>query len=103
MYISTVTKQGQVSIPIKLRRKYGIDGKKIAFTENQGKIVLEPIKDFLELGGSLKTKIKATLKQTREGFENYLAEEGAKGLPKDLLTELGFKETAPNIFTPPKK
>lgn len=103
MYISTVTRQGQISIPIKLRRKYGMDGKKVAFREGNGEIIMEPIKDLLELGGSLRTKKKINFKKIREGFESYLAEEALKGLPRETLKELGFKEISPNIFFPPKK
>ena len=41
---------------------------------------MEPVKDFLELGGSLKTSIKATPRQIRRAFEKYLAQEAVKGM-----------------------
>jgi AbrB family looped-hinge helix DNA binding protein len=80
MYISTVTKQGQISIPIKLRRKLNIDKKKVMISENQGKIVIEPVEDLLDLVGYFKTDKKIPYQKIRQGFENYLAEEAIKGL-----------------------
>lgn len=80
-YTVSITSQGQMSIPAALRRQLGLDkSRKALVTEEKGKLVIEPIKDFLELRGSLKTKIKATPKQIREAFEENLAREGVKGL-----------------------
>lgn len=79
MYISTVTKQGQISIPVKLRRKLKIDKKKVIITESHGKIVIEPVKDLLDLRGSLKTDKKPlSPREMRELFGEYLAQEAAK-------------------------
>jgi len=76
MYTVTITKQGQISIPAKIRRKLGLDKTKRALvSEQEGQVVIKPIKDFLELGGSFKTKIKASPRQIREAFEEYLAKE----------------------------
>lgn len=80
-YTVSITSQGQISIPAKLRRKLGLDKNKKAFvSEEKGKLIVEPVKDLLELKGSLKTKIKATPRQIREAFEEYLAQEAVKGL-----------------------
>lgn len=50
----TITSQGQISIPAKLRRKLGLDkSKKALIREENGELVVKPVKDFLELGGSL--------------------------------------------------
>lgn len=56
MYISTVTRQGQISIPAKLRRELDIDKKKVWVSEEQGRIIIEPVVDLLDLAGSLKHK-----------------------------------------------
>ncbi len=77
-YLATITSQGQISIPVKLRRKFGLDQKSVLVSEEDGKIIIEPIKDFLELGGSLKTAIKATPTQVRQAFGDYLAREAVK-------------------------
>jgi len=78
MYISTVTRQGQISIPAKLRRKMDIDRKKVMISEANGKIVIEPVADLLDLAGSFKTNKKVPFKKIREGFENFLAQEAVK-------------------------
>lgn len=80
-YVVSITSQGQVSIPVKLRRELGLTkSKKALIKKENGKLIIEPVKDLLELRGSLKTKIKATPRQIREAFEQYLADEGVKGL-----------------------
>lgn len=78
MYISTVTRQGQISIPAKLRRELNIDKKKVMISRVSGKIIIEPIEDLVELAGIFKTDKKIPFKKIREGFENYLAEEAVK-------------------------
>jgi AbrB family looped-hinge helix DNA binding protein len=71
-YTVSVTSQGQISIPAPLRRKMGLDKSRRALvTEKEGKLVIEPIKDLLELRGSLKTDIPATSSQIRQAFEEY--------------------------------
>lgn len=80
-YVVTITSQGQISIPAKIRRESGLDKTRRAYvTSRNGKIIVEPVKDFLELGGTFKTKIKATPRQIRKAFEEYLAHEAVKGL-----------------------
>lgn len=59
IYTVTITSQGQISIPVKFRRELGLDKTKKAFvSEEKGKLIIEPVKDFLELGGSLRTHKK---------------------------------------------
>lgn len=58
-YTVTITSQGQISIPIKFRRELGLDKKrKAVVTKKDDLLIIEPIKDFLELGGSLRTNKK---------------------------------------------
>lgn len=81
IYTVTVTSQGQISIPAKFRQELGLDkNKKVLVSMEDKKIVIEPIKDLLELKGSLKTNIKATPRQIREAFGQYLAHEAVKGM-----------------------
>lgn len=78
-YTVSITSQGQISIPAKLRGKLGLNKKtKAVVSEKEGKVIIEPLVDILELKGSLKTNKKASMKQVREAFENYLAEEAIK-------------------------
>ncbi|OGD81448.1 hypothetical protein A3A54_01595 [Candidatus Curtissbacteria bacterium RIFCSPLOWO2_01_FULL_39_62] len=103
MHFASVTSQGQVSIPAKIRKKLKLDKRKrVIITEENGKILMEPIKDILELAGSLKAPKNIKAYQGREAFENYLAHRANKGISKKALKQLGFQETSPHIFTPPK-
>lgn len=77
-YTVSITSQGQISIPAPLRRKLGLSKNKKAFvSEEKGKIIVEPVTDLLELQGFLKTNIKVSSEQIREGFEKYLARRAA--------------------------
>jgi len=79
IYTVSVTSQGQISIPAKLRRQLGLEKtKKVLIFSQDGKLIAEPVKDLLELKGSLKTKIKASPRQIREAFGKYLAQEAVK-------------------------
>lgn len=77
MYIATVTRQGQISIPAKLRRKLDIDKKQVFISEKDGSIIIEPSTDLLDLAGSLHHKaIKGkTLDEILE-LEEKAIEEG---------------------------
>lgn len=59
MNLVTVTSQGQVSIPAKMRRELGFDKQKKAWVTSEGKrIIIEPATDILSLKGSLHHKAK---------------------------------------------
>lgn len=79
-YTVSITSQGQISIPAKLRRKLGFEKNRRAFIEEkEGKLVLEPFRDLLELGGSLKTKKKPlTNQKLHELYAEYVAKEYKK-------------------------
>ena len=52
-----ITSQGQISIPVMMRKQLGIkipSGVFISILDS--KIVIEPVKDLLELGGALNDK-----------------------------------------------
>lgn len=78
MYTATVTRQGQITIPSKVRHKLGIDRRRVIISEENGKILIEPVKDLLELRGSLKTNKKPlSNRQLHELFADYTAKEYA--------------------------
>jgi AbrB family looped-hinge helix DNA binding protein len=53
-YTVSITSQGQISIPAKIRRELGLAKNSRAIVSlRQGEIIVKPVKDFLELGGSL--------------------------------------------------
>lgn len=66
--VSTVTTKGQLVIPARLRKKFGIrKGTQVAFVEEEGRLVVQPITaDFVRrLRGSLKGE-KSALKTLLE-------------------------------------
>ena len=67
--VSTVTTKGQLVIPSKLRRKYGIrKGTRVAMIEEENRIILQPLtREYIRsLRGSLKGEPSA-LKFLKEG------------------------------------
>jgi bifunctional DNA-binding transcriptional regulator/antitoxin component of YhaV-PrlF toxin-antitoxin module len=55
MQVVTINSQGQVTIPIHLRRKLGFEqSKKAVVKEEKGRVVFEPVPNIDTLAGSLK-------------------------------------------------
>lgn len=81
-YTVSITSQGQISIPIKLRRKFRLDKSgKVIISEESDKLVLEPVEDFLSLKGSLKSnKRPLSNKELDDIVAEAVAEEYAKKL-----------------------
>lgn len=58
-YSVSITSQGQISIPAKIRRQLGLSKTSKAIVSlGNGKVIIEPVKDFLTMRGSLKTDKK---------------------------------------------
>lgn len=78
-YTVSITSQGQITIPISLRRELGIKGSvKATITKDGNSFIVNPKKDFWLLGGSLKSTVKlndAQLKAARQAFESDWAEQ----------------------------
>lgn len=50
----SITSQGQISIPAKIRRELGLEKyRKAIVRKEKDHIVIKPVKDLLDLGGSL--------------------------------------------------
>lgn len=75
LHTVSITSQGQISIPAKIREQLGFKKAGKALVEiREGKMVVEPVKDFLELGGSLKTnKSPLTSGNIHDMFAEHLA------------------------------
>ena len=59
MTIVAVTKKGQVTIPIEIRKKFGIEEiSKVEIIEEQGKIVIKKCPSIFDLAGSGAGKAK---------------------------------------------
>ncbi|KKS97582.1 MAG: hypothetical protein UV73_C0007G0025 [Candidatus Gottesmanbacteria bacterium GW2011_GWA2_43_14] len=75
----TITSQGQITIPAKLRRKFNFGKNKkaiVSYTENG--ILVEPVKDILEFEGIFKTDKKIPFKKARKAFVEYLASRSSR-------------------------
>jgi AbrB family looped-hinge helix DNA binding protein len=69
-----VTTKGQVTIPIKLRRKFGIEkNSKVQIVEEDGKIVIKKLPSFLDLAGS--GAGEATVEEVKKMLDEMRAED----------------------------
>lgn len=90
VYTVSITSQGQISIPAKLRRKLGLHkNQKALVSEEKGKLIVEPVKDFLKLGGSLHYKavkgktIDEVIKLEEEAVERGFIEQYKEKLKRN--------------------
>ena len=85
--IVSVTSQGQMSIPAKIRRELNIDRKKVEVRRQDNGFFVEPIVDILSLKGSLKTNKKPlSNKELDEVVAQAVAEEY-----KEKMKKMGIK------------
>lgn len=81
-YTVSITSQGQISIPAKLRRELGLEkSKRAVILKEKGRLIIEPVEDFLELGGSLKLKRKPL---SNQALHDFVAKAVAKDYAKSL-------------------
>jgi AbrB family looped-hinge helix DNA binding protein len=79
MDTASVTSKGQLVIPARLRRKYGIEpGTKVRFLERDHEILLQPVtKEYIRsVCGLLKSETSATQMLLRERAKDREREEG---------------------------
>ena len=70
--IVSITSQGQVTIPKKIRDAFGITRATKAVVRKEGKkIIVEPKGDFWSLAGSMYNGIKLTDEELREAHEAF--------------------------------
>lgn len=78
-YTTTLTTQGQVTIPLKLREKLGLKpADKVIFYESNGDVKIKPAKSFVELQGSIKSRTRYSSKD----FDNSVLNETKKQYEK---------------------
>ena len=76
IYSATVTSQGQITIPAPVRKALGITkSKRVNFTLENKKAILEPEPDIMDFYGIFKTKKRIPYKKLRK----ILDEAWAKG------------------------
>lgn len=82
---TTVNTKGQVTIPIRFRKKLNIrTGTKIVFREKEGQIVLDPVPDLLSMQGFFKTKKKYNKKEIEKAVNAYKIKEWKEKLERSL-------------------
>jgi len=75
MQTATITSQGQVTIPKKIREYYGItQSQKVTIERTEKGILVRPKKDFWSLAGSLKSDIVATDADLRKAREKIVTD-----------------------------
>lgn len=79
-YTVSITSQGQISIPMPLRKKLGLEKAKnaVVYGGKDGSIIVEPILDLLSLEGAVNTSQTPSSQVIREEFGNYLAKRKRK-------------------------
>lgn len=74
-YTVSITSQGQFSIPAPLRRKLGLEKKRKAIvSERDGELIVRPVKDFLELAGSLQKYAKGKKPLSNKELDEVVAQ-----------------------------
>jgi len=70
--IVSITSQGQLTIPMSIRRSFGIKGSvKAIVRREKNLIIVEPKKDFWSLAGSLASEVKLSDKQMQEARDSF--------------------------------
>lgn len=74
LHYVTVTSQGQITIPAKIRRKYKFDkNRKVVLVDEGEKLSITHIPDILSFRGIFKTKKRIPFRKTRAMFEEALS------------------------------
>lgn len=70
--IVSITSQGQLTIPVSIRRSFGIKGSvKAIVRREKDLIIVEPKKDFWSLEGSLASEVKLSDKELQEARKSF--------------------------------
>ncbi len=71
-HVVSITSQGQLTIPKKIRDAFGLTGKTKAIVEKKGNtIIVKPKHDFWEILGSLQSKIRLSDKQLQKARKQF--------------------------------
>lgn len=74
LYPVTITSQGQITIPAKLRRELDLDKtKRLILKVEDQKLIAEKEPDILALRGVFKTKKRIPFSKARKAFEEAMA------------------------------
>ena len=72
-YQVSITSQGQVTLPVEIRREWGLSpGDKVQFTKSGSEVNVTPSRDFLSLEGSLRKKVKKKERGNDDDFDGSI-------------------------------
>lgn len=78
--VATVTSKKMVTIPARIRKKYGLrEGRRIRFVETEGGVLMTPILTLTELNGVAGVHSKALLEGVVELEREHRAEASTVG------------------------
>ena len=74
MYTVSITSQGQISIPAKLRKSLGFSRyNKALITVSNDRLIIKPSKNLFDFAGAFHTEKQITSKQIRNAFIRHSA------------------------------
>lgn len=74
--ISTLTQKGQVTIPVSIRRRWGLKPQqRITFVKKGDSVEIRPMVDFFALRGSVKTRKKYSDQKADQALRKYFAKD----------------------------
>lgn len=84
MIATTITQKGQVTIPVNIRKKLGVEtGQRVVFEERGDEVVVKAVPDFLSLMGSIKTNKKYNKREADRAVSKYLAKQYRKKILRE--------------------
>lgn len=73
--ISTVTRKGQVTIPVSIRRQWDLDPRqKVVFIKKKDAVEIRPVISFFDLRGSVKTRKKYSDQKADRRLKSYFSQ-----------------------------
>ena len=90
-YSTVVTRKGQVTIPVEIRRSLGLkEGDRVRFVQNDGRVTLEPIGSVVDRTAGIFAKYRReralTIAEERAAFERAVAEEVVESMKREAAT-----------------
>jgi len=94
-YSTVVTRKGQVTIPVEIRRSLGLkEGDRVRFIQENGRVTLEPIGSVVEQTAGVFAKYRRpgpppTIQELKDAFEQAVADEVAQSLEREAAMSRG--------------
>ena len=75
--VSTITKKGQVTIPVSIRREWGLfpEQRVVFIKRRDSKVEIRPATDFFSLRGSIRTRSRYSDKKANRVLRQYFSKD----------------------------